>query len=251
MAEDRSVLSRASREPDLLLRYGDGAGQVADGWVGPGGARGLPLVVLLHGGFWRPEYDRAHVRPMGEALCGAGWSVVSVEYRRVPGEPGSATGDVRAALDLLPELFDGPQDGSMIVVGHSAGGHLALWASAAGAAAPALRATVALAPVADLRLAHRLGLDGGAVADFLGVAPGTRPDLDPARGESPAAPTVIFHGLDDRIVPIALSESYVTAHPSARLAPLPGAGHFALIDPLTAAWARVLSGLRALSADHR
>ena len=65
MSEDRSVLSRAAREPDEELRYGDHADQVIDYWHAK---EYRPLVVFVHGGFWRPEYDRMHARPLGEAL---------------------------------------------------------------------------------------------------------------------------------------------------------------------------------------
>src|SRR5687767_5756925 len=106
-------------------------------------------VALIHGGFWRPAYDRVHLRPMAAALRDLGWEVVSIEYRRVPGDPDATVSDVRAALSAAaPD----------VIAGHSAGGHLALWA----AATMGLKA-VALAPVADLRLAEELNLDGGAV----------------------------------------------------------------------------------------
>ncbi|WP_055586833.1 alpha/beta hydrolase [Peterkaempfera griseoplana] len=249
--EDRSVLGRLTPGPDLTLRYGPGPDQVADAW--PGGARAAqrPLVVLVHGGFWRPDYDRVHLRPLGAALRDAGWTVVSVEYRRRPGHPELTVGDIAMAVAAVPASsgtgwHQGLHNGSTVVVGHSAGGHLALW-SAAAAPAPRLAGTLALAPVADLELAYRLDLDGGAVADFLGGPPEDSRDLDPVRLAAPATPVVVLHGVDDGIVPLAVAESYAAAHPAARLVTLPGAGHFALIDPLSEAWEAVLDALASLS----
>lgn len=249
--EDRSVLTRAAPAPDLSLRYGSVAEHVVDGWLGDTRAAGRPLVILIHGGFWRPEYDRTHTRPMAAALREAGWSVASIEYRREPGKPDLAVDDVRVALATVPDVLAAasgpghPHDGSVVVIGHSAGGHLALWAAAV-APAHGLRATIALAPVADLRLAHQLQLDGDAVTEFLGRSAADRVDLDPARLAGPRTPAAIVHGTEDAVVPIGVAESYSAAHPATRLAPVTGAGHYALIDPRSAAWPVVTAELARL-----
>ncbi|MDT0307151.1 alpha/beta hydrolase [Streptomyces sp. DSM 44917] len=255
MVEDRSVLTRETPPPPLTVRYGEGPDRVADAWPGGAAAAGRPLLVLIHGGFWRPEYDRTHTRPMARALAGDGWSVASLEYRRVPGDPGATGEDVRAALAAVPgELAarGAASDGSMVLVGHSAGGHLALWAAAV-APAPGLRGTLGLAPVADLRLGHRLGLDGGAVRDFLGGEPGAGGEgadaWDPARLAAPGAPVVLVHGMEDIRVPLGLSDAYARAHPGARVVPVPGVGHFELIDPLSAAWPEVTGALAGLAGE--
>ncbi|MDH6115099.1 acetyl esterase/lipase [Kitasatospora sp. MAP12-15] len=239
--EDRSVLTRPAPAPDLTLRYGPAADQVADAWPGDGRAAHRPLAVLVHGGFWRPDYDRTHARPMAGALRDAGWTVLSVEYRRCPGQPDLMTADVAAALAALPALLT-PHNGSVVLLGHSAGGHLALW-SAAAAPTPALAGVIALAPVADLALADQLRLDNGAVADFLGGPAEERPDLDPVRLDTPSVPVVIVHGSEDEVVPPKLADSYLAAHPATRLERVAGAGHFALIDPLSAAWPVLLATL--------
>ncbi|MGP4111043.1 alpha/beta hydrolase [Streptomyces sp. 4N509B] len=246
--EDRSVLGRAAPPPPLSVRYGDEPEHVADGWRGDERAAGRPLLLLLHGGFWRPEYDRVHTRPMAAALSRSGWSVASVEYRRRPGDPRATLDDVRAALARLPRLLAGEGaafDGSVLTVGHSAGGHLALWA-AATAAPPGLVGTLALAPVCELAMAHELGLDEGAVEDFLGGPPGEAAEVDPARLPAPGTPVHIVHGTHDIRVPLALSEAYVAAHPAARLLRVPGTGHFELIDPLSGAWPVVTEALTGL-----
>lgn len=240
MSEDRSVLSREARDPDELLRYGDHADQVIDVWHAK---EYRPVVVFIHGGFWRPDYDRSHARPLGEALADEGWPVASLEYRREPGQPDLTTSDVRTALDRLPDLMD--VHAGFVLVGHSAGGQLALWA-AATLNPVRLRGTVALAPVADLLLAYQLGLGDGAVQKFIGG--GVRNDLDPVYLPAPIAPTVIVHGTADTLVPISVADSFMTAHPTARLVPVPGAGHYELIDPLTAAWHQVTAELTRFSS---
>ncbi|GAB4050305.1 alpha/beta hydrolase [Catellatospora paridis] len=244
MTEDRSVLTRQATAPDLALRYGPRPEQVADAWRGDARAAVRPLVVIVHGGFWRPEYDRAHTRPMAAAIRDAGWTVASIEYRRVPGDPDATVRDVAEALAVMPGELGG-HDGRVITVGHSAGGHLVLWAAIA-APAPQQVGTLALGPVADLRLAQRLGLDGGAVVDFLGADASTRGDLDPVRLPAPTSPTVLVHGVQDAIVPITLAEAYAVAQPGSRLVAVPGAAHYAVIDPLSAAWRTVLAELSRL-----
>jgi pimeloyl-ACP methyl ester carboxylesterase len=160
-----------------------------------------------------------------------------VEYRRVPGDPDASTTDIRAALALAAEV-----GGALVVAGHSAGGHLALWA-ATSAPPPGLVATVALAPVADLVAASRAGLGAGAVEAFLGAGPDSRPDLDPIRLDSVGSALTILHGERDAVVPPAQARRYADAHPGTEVVVVPGTGHFALIDPLSAAWPVVRSRL--------
>jgi acetyl esterase/lipase len=242
--EDRSVLGREAPAPDRVERWGPGVEDVAD--VRLGSPR-RPLLIMLHGGFWRPEYDRLHLRPATEALATAGYTVAAPEYRRIPGRPEATCDDVAAALRELPALLRPHHDGRVLVLGHSAGGHLALWAAAAAPAA-GLVATVALAPVADLPAAERERLDDGAVPAFLGAPASDRPDLDPTRARGPSSPVVLVHGLDDTLVPPTQSRAYADAHPTARLVEVPHTGHFALIDPLSAAWATVLRTADDLTA---
>lgn len=242
---DRSVLQLPAPGPDLELRYGDHADAVVDVRFGGPGAAQRPLVVFVHGGFWRPAYDRVHVRPLTAALAEAGWTTAAIEYRRVPGRPDDTVDDVAAALRFLagtPDLA-GNCDGRLLLAGHSAGGHLVLQA-AADLRTPPLAGVVALAPVADLRLGEELGLDGDAVRAFLGGPAAGRPDLDPVRQPAPAAPVTVVHGTADALVPLALGRSYVAAHPSAALIEV-GGGHFVVIDPRSAAWPLLLGALSA------
>jgi len=239
---DRSILTRPAPEPDDILRYGELPEQVADVWL-PSGETAKPLLVFIHGGFWRAKYDRTHTRNLGAALREEGWPVASLEYRRVAGEPDGYTEDIRTALSVVPERLPGT---GVIVAGHSAGGHLALWAAAA-CPPPGLLGTVALAPVADLGAADKAAIGDGAVAEFLGSPAAQRPDLDPVSLPSPASPVTLVHGDADTGVPPGLSRSYVDTHRRARLVVLPGMAHFELIDPLSPAWPAVLAELTALS----
>ncbi len=245
--DDLSVLTRPARAPDEVVAYGTDADQIADVRFGAdGGGPTSPLVLIVHGGFWRPQYDRAHTGPMAEAIAAAGWTVASIEYRRVPGEPDKTLRDVADALAKLPAKIS-RHNGRIVLIGHSAGGHLVLWLAAARRT-PQLIGTLALAPAADLQLADALNLGDGATRLFLGADPKTRPDVDPRQLPSPEIPTVIMHGEKDVVVRLPVAESYVSAHPSVRLVRLSGVGHFAVIDPLSDVWPAVLNQLHALAS---
>lgn len=241
--------------PDATVRYAEHDEAVVDLHL-PSVLDGtVPrVVVLLHGGFWKVEYDRRHTRPMARALADLGFVVATPEYRRVRGGGGWPTtgDDVRRALTLLPELLDGPgirgpetgrpgiAHGPLTVVGHSAGGHLALWS--ATTELPVER-VVALAPVCDLGEATRLGLGGQATRALLGDAdPGSADPMVLFR-RRPGASVTVVHGTDDEDVPIALSRGFVAAHPWVCLRALPGVGHMELIDPGSAVWATVVAAL--------
>ncbi|MGD9955999.1 MAG: alpha/beta fold hydrolase [Candidatus Nanopelagicales bacterium] len=241
MPDDESILDRASSPLDAVVRWGAGPDDVADVRYGD---PALPLVVLIHGGFWRPAYDRVHVRATTEGLNRDGWTVVAPEYRRTPGDPDATTADVAAALAALPGLLAGRHNGRVVVLGHSAGGHLALWAAAA-AAAPGLVLTVALGAVASLALAESADLGSGAVAAFLGGPATGRPDLDPALLPTPSSEVVLVHGAEDVVVPPEQAAAYAAAHPRARVVEVPGCGHFGVIDPESDAWHAVVGAVRS------
>ncbi|WP_395007698.1 alpha/beta hydrolase [Undibacterium sp.] len=246
MSEDLSILSRTANPPDLTLSYGDHADQIADIRYGNKGSE-LPLVVLIHGGFWKPEYDRAHAEAMSCALAEAGWTTLTLEYRRVSGEPDVTLDDVMSAVTTLPARVE-RHNGQVVLIGHSAGGHLVLWAAARCAQlglSVALSGVLALAPAADLQLAHAFNLGDGAVLRFLGVDPLHRSDVNPMCLPAPLTVTTILQGEDDEIVPPTVSTSYCAAFPATRLVSLPNSGHFALIDPATAAWEVLLRELQA------
>lgn len=262
--EPSDVLTRAAALPDAVVRYGGHADALVDLHL-PAHPRGSspprsPLVVLLHGGFWRTRFDRTHTRPLAEALAAQGIVVATPEYRRVGGTGELAGGwpttaeDVSAAMAALPGLLEGlgVETTTTTVVGHSAGGHLALLLAVEGRHVEThrLARVVALAPVADLRAAARDRLSDGAVQDFLGGEPEEVPDrydaADPMTllGPGVGAELVVVHGTDDEVVPVEHSRGLAARHPQVHLVELAGADHLAPIDPLSEAWPSVLSVVR-------
>ncbi|MFD9380086.1 alpha/beta hydrolase [Streptomyces sp. NPDC059999] len=282
-AEADSAFSHPPVAPDATAAYGDLPDQVVDFYAprADAAAGSAPLVVLLHGGAWRAPYDRQHITPLADFLARQGFAVANVEYRRgssLPhqGSEGPVAGrwpetfdDVAAAMDALPALAGAalPQADvrRVVVTGHSAGGHLALWAAArhvlpAGSpwrlpAAPHLRGVVALAPIADFTVAEELGVCGGASAQLLGGTSefweARRPHADPAALLPTGIATAVVQGRDDIVVPEAVAEAYVAAAAQAGelvgLTLLDGVGHFPLIDPAADACAVVSEEIAQLA----
>lgn len=244
------VMTRPSELPDAVLRYAGHDDGLVDVHLPAGGARPRPLVVYLHGGFWRQQFDRTHARPLANALAADGYVVALPEYRRVGGAGGWPTTaeDVEAALAALPGLLDGlgVETTTTTLVGHSAGGHLVLWL----ANQPhAVDRVVALAPVGDLRLAADVGMGAGAAVDFLGGTPAEVPAVydaaDPATRmrTRPASQVVVVHGDADQAVPVGSSRGLKARFDWIDYRELPGVDHFAVIDPLSPAWASVRSAI--------
>ena len=209
------------RDPGCeTLAYGEHPDQVAD--VRRGGAS---KAILVHGGFWRPAFTRSTTCALAVDLALRGWTTWNVEYRRSGLRDTLA--DVEAALDLT---------GRGVGIGHSAGGHLVLWA----AATRKLERAVALAPVADLARAAREGIGANAAIEFAGAEPPA--DADPMRRPRPDVPALLAHGTGDDRVPFDYSRAYADAF-GAELLTLTGAGHFEPIDPRTPEWARIVAHL--------
>jgi acetyl esterase/lipase len=238
----REILSRPAPEPDDQLTWGPLPDQVADLFLG---SPESPLVIAIHGGFWRPAFDRTHLRHVGRALADLGYSTVLPEYRRIPGQPDVMTDDVRVALHVLGTTVHGYFNGRAVLLGHSAGGHLALWASAV-CPPYGFAGTCALAPVADLRAADEANLGSGAVRDFLGTAATERPDLDPAELSAPQGRITLILGGRDDVVPAHVSSSYAHVHPAVDVQVVEEADHFDLIDPTSSSWHVITQALERL-----
>lgn len=249
-----SILERPAPPPGLTVAYGQDPDQVIDlrlpARTPP--ARNLArLIVLVHGGFWRPAYDRTHLGPMAQALADLGYVVAVPEYRRT-GWPDTFD-DIATVFDQVSGLTaaHGADPSKITWAGHSAGGHLVLWAAArpyfpAGSpwrgGCDASR-VVSLAGCGSLRLCAAWNLSDGAVRALLGGGPDEVPDryaaTDPAALIPPTVPVMLLHGTDDDVVPPAMSQAF----PVGNRTEIPGAGHYDLIDPAADAWDIVLAAL--------
>ncbi len=253
------------------LRYDDHADAYGDLWL-PDGVTGLvPTVVLVHGGFWRREFGLDLMDGLARSVVSAGFAAWNVEYRRVGGGGGwpETFLDVAAAVDLLADPFPGadavavPDPDRIVVVGHSAGGHLAAWAAGrhrlpAGApgADPVVRpiAAASQAGVLDLVACAEQRVGGSACPDLLGGDPddvADRYSVASPRAVVPiGVPVLAVHGGDDTIVPLAQSAGYVDAATGAgdpaELVVVDGADHFDVIEPDHPAWQVVLDRLPGL-----
>jgi acetyl esterase/lipase len=215
-----------------------------------------PVVALLHGGCWLADYDYTHVESCAAALCARGAAVWSIEYRRLGHDGGGWPGtfrDVALGLDHLRALAPvySLDLGRIVAVGHSAGGHLALWLAVRHKVARSselfvaepltVAGVVSLAGIADLR-AYALGAGrcNASVRPLLGGERAHIAEASPLELVPLGVPLRIVHGARDAIVPVAQSEALATAEQAhggdAVLDVLPQAGHFDLIAPVADAW---------------
>ncbi|KQX61664.1 S9 family peptidase [Angustibacter sp. Root456] len=260
MSNPRDVLDRPAPPPDATVWYGRLPVHVADvRWPTNPSDDAAPLVVVVHGGFWRAEFDRHHTGPQCAGLADAGYAVAAIEYRRTGMDGGGFPGtleDVATAVERVPGLVAEAAEHAGVAVdtartvllGHSAGGHLVAWA--ATQATTAATGAISLGGVLDLAQAAALGLDpgegGSAVEALLGGGPADVPELyaacDPTALGRPLIPVTALHGADDDVVPPALSLTYAdrTGQP---VVVLPAIEHFGLIDPQSPAWPVVLQHL--------
>jgi acetyl esterase/lipase len=250
--------------PDDRLResYGAGPRQFGEWWVPPASFAGRrPTVVLIHGGYWRNRYDLHLEDPLAADLAGRGYLVWNIDYAPSSDPwPGTLT-DVAAAYDhAFTGAFASRIDRERVaVVGHSAGGHLALWLAsrkrlpigAPGANRhhrPAL--VVAQSPVACLGAAAEQGLGDGAVRALLGGGPTEVPNryavADPVALAPSGVRTVLVHGPGDDVVPLSQSTAYADAALECELVEVPG-DHFVHLDPASEACAALRRALTTLN----
>jgi len=258
----------------LVERYGAGADRVGEWWLPPQAAPAarLPTVVLVHGGYWRPGYDRHLEDAVAADLAARGFLCWLPDYVSSAAPWPTTLLDMAAAYDWLGQgRYAGSVDPARVaVVGHSAGGHLALWLAARGrlplrapgglpaagpapGSAPRPALAVGQAPVAALALGASQRLGGGAVQALLGGGPDKVPEryrvADPLALLPSRVRTVLVHGTSDGTVPLQQSETYVAAARAAgddsELVRVPG-GHFEHLDPRSEACARLRDALATL-----
>jgi 3-dehydroquinate dehydratase-2 len=224
----RHLVNRAAA-PFETQRYGPHPDNVGDLRLPEDGGGGL--VVLVHGGFWRHEYERDSTETLAVDLFKRGWATWNIEYRRLGrggGWPGSGQ-DVRLAVDYLTQV-PAVHDLTAVTMGHSAGGHLALWAANRPSSLPAAL-TVGLAAITDLTSLASSGGPGSGEAKRL-LAAGAPRTLDAPQ------PSLLVHGEDDEVVPI----SHTTRlRDQARVETFPGLDHFDLLDPAREHWSTVFA----------
>ena len=240
----------------------------------PAGSDTVPVVVLIHGGCWRAQYDLKHVASAAAAIATEGFAVWTIEYSRLGDPTGGWPGtfdDVAKAVDhvrVISSQYPRVDSARVILMGHSAGGQLALWAASRrqnestglfrSAQAPLkIMGVVSLAGITDL--AAYGATPGGcnsAVTPLLGgtpqVAPGRYRAVSPREHLPIGAPVRLIHGEADPIVPLAQSSDFVThlraAGDISKLDVVPGAGHFDLVAPQSESWPVVMRAIRALAA---
>jgi acetyl esterase/lipase len=245
--------------PTTVLSYGSTATQAVDVFR-PEGVGPFPVVVLIHGGCWRdlPGAGREQLRHLGADLARRGIATWNIGYRRADENGGGYPGtfeDVATAVDRLRDdaaRYDLDLTRA-VAVGHSAGGHLALWAAARHRlpaesplrrAEPFIpRAVISLGGIGDLDTFARLVpvLCGPGVIEKLAPA-GSSAEISPAALPPPDGAVVMVSGILDRLVPPYVARDYARAmrhKPDVALVDIPEAGHFDLVTPGTAAWEQV------------
>jgi acetyl esterase/lipase len=263
MSDD--ILTLPPPPADARLAYGSDPNQFLDLRLPASKEKSKPshpLIINIHGGYWRAKYNLDHAGHLCAALTAKGLATANLEYRRVGNEGGAWPGtfaDIRSAYHFLVQ--NAPRhnldSGRIVVMGHSAGGQLALCLAAHE---PSVTRVVSLAGVVDLQRAYQLHLSNDAVVEFLRGTPGEVPDhyreADPMVLAIPQARQWLIHGSADDIVPPDFSRDYVSTKQKrlgkdkedARLLEIPAAGHFDLIDPRSQAWKRVEETVLQLAA---
>jgi acetyl esterase/lipase len=263
MLSTADYMASAPVPPDHRVPYGPGPAQFGDLYL-PKGEGPFRVVVFLHGGCWLSDYGLGPVSGLARALAdGATVAVWNVEYRRI-GDPGGGWPgtflDVAASIDFLAILakrFPLRLD-RVTAAGHSAGGHLALWAAGrarlskespiTSPAGVTLTRVVALAAIADLKDGADAKLCGGSIPKLIGTPEGKRlADSSPAAMLPLGVPQVLVSGEKDLIVPLHHVRRYARAarERGDRITEIeiPHAGHFEIVSPVSAAWPAVLKAL--------
>lgn len=218
-----------------------------------GPSDGSVLAVFIHGGFWRARFDAGWIAELAEACADAGFWAWNIEYPRVGMTGGGWPSTALAVRAAVGAAVAAAGERPLMLVGHSAGGQLALWA----AGELPVTEVVSLAGVCDMEAGAAARLGNGAVVEFLGVDPEPRryAAASPITRLPLGVPSLLIHGDADDRVPIGQSRSYATAARAAgdrcELVELPGADHFELTDRTGRAWPIIAEHLQALASGPR
>ena len=248
------ILTIPPTPADARLSYGPANPQFGDLRL-PAAKGPHPVIVNIHGGFWRNKYDLVHAGHLCAALTAKGLATWNLEYRRVGdaggGWPGSLR-DVAEGYHFVVQLAETYRldKTRVVVMGHSAGGHLAL--CLAGHESSISR-VISLAGVVDLQSAWELHLSNDAVVDFLGDTPSHAgehyKDADPMQLQIRNAKQWLVHGTQDAVVPVEFSRHYAEFKKQrgedVQLVEIENAGHFEMIDPRSTAWPKIVETVMA------
>jgi acetyl esterase/lipase len=254
MSDD--ILTLVPPPADARLAYGSDPNQFLDLRVPSSREKSkppYPLIINIHGGFWRAKYNLDHAGHLCAALTAKGLATANVEYRRVGNDGGAWPGtfaDIRSAYQFLAQnaLRHDLDSRRIAVMGHSAGGQLALCLAAYESS---VTRVVSLAGVVDLQRTYKLHLSNDAVVEFLRGTPSEVPDhyreADPMELAASQACQWLIHGSADEIIPPDFSRDYVAAKQKrsgrekedVHLLAIAGATHFDVIDPRSQAWKQV------------
>jgi len=264
-----SILDRASPPFDVQIRYGTDPNQFAELRF-PNSKGPFPLLFVIHGGFWQSVYDLSHIGHLCAAFTNKGIITCNIEYRRIGnpggGWPGTFQDISLATRNILQTMSQDPRFDRTrtAIIGHSAGGHLALWLAGSNRInkrsplysdkRQAIKNAVSLAGVSDLGLAWRQKLGHCIVTRLMGGTPEEHPDRYDAGSPIELLPTgarhVLVHGAVDDTVPISQSEAFVERAEKLgdrpALVKLDGIGHYELIDPESDAWPSVAGAVLSL-----
>lgn len=256
----QAILDRKPQKADARIPYGTDANQFGDLRLPPltskTGKGPFPVVINLHGGFWRAQYDLEHNGHLCAALTAKGYATWNLEYRRIGQDGGGWPGtveDAYAGADHLARIAKEHRLdlARVVAIGHSAGGHLAMMLAARK---KLIRGAAALGGVVDLGEAWKRRLGNGVVEQFLGGVPEQYPER--LHAASPiellpfGVPLICVHGAKDDVVPIEIAEGFVKRAQKlgddAKLIRLAGAGHFEAIDPESKEWPAVEDAVATL-----
>lgn len=263
---DSYIFNTQPPKADVRLPYGPDPLHFGDLRLPSGSSGPHPVVMVVHGGFWRNRYDLEFMGFFCAHLTERGYATWNIEYRRIGDDGGAWPGtflDVARATNYLRELAPtyNLDLNRTVATGHSAGGHLVCWL-AARSRIPAndplytanpfpLKAVISLAGVLNLREAWELKLSNLVVQDLMDGSPDQFPERYATASPSELLPTgvpqALIHGTADKIVPYEISKHYyskaIALGEQAKLVALPGADHFEVIDPKSKEWPIIVAEL--------